>query len=106
MMKLRSPWAVELTGNAPDIRTRLAGNGNGRNGNGRHNGTMTASQRRAIGAIGRRLGLDVEAECRDEFGANLDELDVRTASKLIDHLKALQGNGAGNGNATGRGGRR
>jgi hypothetical protein len=72
-------------------------NGNGHSGNGRRNGSITASQRRAIEAIGRRLGLDVDAECRDELGANLDELDVRSASKLIDHLKALQASGNGNG---------
>ena len=55
---------------------------------------MTESQRRAIHAIGRKLGLDVADACYDEFGSNLDELDVRGASKLIDHLKGLQTTGS------------
>jgi hypothetical protein len=80
------------------------------NGNGAaRRGTMTASQRRAIDAIGRRLGLEVAAECKDQFGTNLDELDVRTASTLIDHLKSLQHAGPQDGDsngARGNGGRR
>ena len=48
---------------------------------------MTDSQRRAIEAIGRKLQVDPEQECRHEFGRNLDDLSVREASRLIDHLK-------------------
>ena len=82
-----------------DNGSKSNGKSNGRSTNGRTSGgngsagTMTAAQRKAIDAIGRRLGLDVEVECRDEFGSELDQLDVRGASKLIDHLKALQGAG-------------
>ena len=52
----------------------------------------TAAQRKAIDAIARRLGLDVAVECRDELGVELDDLDIKNASALIDHLKSLQGN--------------
>ena len=52
----------------------------------------TAAQRKAIDAIARRLGLDVAVECRDELGVELEDLDIKNASALIDHLKALQGN--------------
>lgn len=83
--------------NGPKANGKTNGrSNNGRNGNGSP-GTMTAAQRKAIDAIGRKLGLDVEVECRDEFGSELDQLDVRGASKLIDHLKALQGAGNGSG---------
>ena len=72
----------------------------GRNG-GRANGAaMTASQSRAIDAIARRLGIDPAAECRHHLGHGLDELTVRGASSLIDHLKTLRPparNGAGGG---------
>lgn len=81
--------------------TASAPRSTGANGNGRRqasgNAPATQSQRRAIEAIGRRLGLDVAAECRDELGVNYDELDVPTASRLIDHLKALQTSGNGRG---------
>lgn len=50
---------------------------------------MTASQRRAINAIARRLGLDAQQECRDVLGIELDDAGVRQASQFIDHLKAL-----------------
>ena len=50
---------------------------------------MTQSQRRAIEAISRRLGLDAIAECRQQLGLNLDDLTVRQASQLIDHFKQL-----------------
>jgi hypothetical protein len=71
------------------------GNGNGEgNGNGNSHGrvpaAMTASQRRAILAIAKRLNVDVDAECRDIVGAELDDLGIRQASQLIDHLKSLQ----------------
>jgi hypothetical protein len=77
---------------------------------------MTANQRRAIEAIGRRLDLDVVAECREAIGQDLDDLDVPGASRFIDHLKALQacaatpararadGTVAGNRNGNGRNG--
>jgi hypothetical protein len=63
-------------------------------GNGRHGGGMTDSQSRAIAAIARRVGVDPGLEARDIIGAELDDLTLRQASELIDHLKSLQpGNG-------------
>jgi hypothetical protein len=74
-------------------------NGNGNvqnpsrsNGNG---GGMTESQRTAILAIARRADIDPAYEAREVIGAELDELSVRQASELIDHLKGLAP--AGNG---------
>jgi hypothetical protein len=60
--------------------------------NGHRNGTpsgMTASQRRAIDAIAARINADAGQEAHDLFGSTLDELNIRQASELIDHLKAL-----------------
>jgi hypothetical protein len=51
---------------------------------------MTASQRRAILAIAKRWDINVEYECRERFATALDELSVRQASDLIDHLKNSQ----------------
>jgi hypothetical protein len=58
---------------------------------------MTESQRRAILAMARRGNLDVDYECRQIIGEELDYLSVRQASELIDHLKSitLAGNGRG-----------
>jgi hypothetical protein len=70
------------------------GDGRGyRNGNGRNGGMMTDSQRRAINAIANRLGIDPHVEAREVVG-ELDQLTIRQASDLIDHLKAIpNGNG-------------
>ncbi len=74
------------------------GNGNdypasaGSNGNGR---PMTDNQRRAIFAIARRANIDPEAECRDLVGVELDELTLRQASELINHLKGTEPSGNG-----------
>ncbi len=77
-------------------RTDRPGGGNGRRaGNG---AAMTASQARAIEAIGRRMGVDVADEVRRTFGWMVDDLDIRQASQVIDHLKTLrpaQRNGGG-----------
>jgi len=69
-------------------------NGNGqtrRNGN----GAMTESQRRAILAIARRCNADVDYEAREIIGADFDDLTLRQASELIDHLKTMQPMGNG-----------
>jgi hypothetical protein len=50
---------------------------------------MTASQRRAIDAIARRSGIDPAAEARQLLGLELEDLGVRQASQLIDHLNQL-----------------
>jgi hypothetical protein len=52
-------------------------------------GRMTASQRRAIDAIARRSGIDPAAEARQLLGLELEDLGVRQASQLIDHLNQL-----------------
>ncbi|MCL2647172.1 MAG: hypothetical protein FWD61_09225 [Phycisphaerales bacterium] len=63
-------------------------NGNGRT-NGNHNGGgVTKSQARAIESIADRAGLDPSQEAHDLFGVSLDELSIKQASELIDHLKS------------------
>jgi hypothetical protein len=73
---------------------RTNGNGGGYSGGGR----MTDSQSRAIDAIARRVNADAAYEAREITGADLEDLTVRQASDLIDHLKSLEpttGNGNG-----------
>ena len=71
-------------------------NGTGRNGsrtrsNGSKNGSeprpMTDAQRRAITKMARKVGTDAEAVAYDEFGTELNDLDIKQASSLIDNLK-------------------
>ena len=64
--------------------------GHNGNGNGNGGGRMTESQHRAITAIADRLDIDARRECRDIIGEDLDQLTIRQASELIDHLKGLQ----------------
>ena len=65
---------------------------------GHNNGEgMTASQRRAIEAICKRLDANPIDEARHEFGLDLDRMTIREASKFIDHLKSSQPAGNGNG---------
>jgi hypothetical protein len=70
------------------------GNGNGTRSNGHENGNgngggMTDSQRRAILAIARRAGADPVYEAEQIIGTPLEEMTIRQASELIDHLKSL-----------------
>ena len=51
-------------------------------------GGMTKPQRRAITVIASAMGIDAHREARDLVGVDLDQLSVRQASDLIDHLKA------------------
>ena len=69
-------------------RDRGYDNGSRRSGNG--GGEMTQSQRRAILSICDRLRIDPRLEARDIIGRDFDDLGVRQASELIDHLKSLQ----------------
>ena len=86
----------------PQERRRIEpANGNGRypgsNGNGRPvapAGRISESQRRAIIAIARRLGVDPEQEAQQLVGAGIEGLSLRQASRLIDHLKAMQAEGS------------
>jgi hypothetical protein len=57
----------------------------------RNGDAMTASQRRAILAIADRNHIDLDHECRDIIGAQFDDLSIRQASELIDHLKGQNG---------------
>lgn len=87
----------------PERNGRPNGAGGYRNGNGRgyrpngrsngtpaDNGTMTESQRRCINSIATRLGTDPHQESIDIIGVALDQLSVRQASELIDHLRTIQ----------------
>jgi cell division septum initiation protein DivIVA len=66
-------------------------NGHGNGGNGRGgDAPMTASQRRAIESIARRLNLDPDNEAEQFIEVPLDQLALKQASELIDHLKGLQ----------------
>jgi len=66
---------------------------NGRNG--QSNPGLTASQHRAIDAIAERHHVDPVQVANDLFGVEVDQLNIRQASELIDHLKGLQTNGNG-----------
>ena len=73
---------------------RRNGHHDRRNNGDRHNGhddrrnaPMTASQRRAILAIVKRWGINLDAECREYFGEQFEKLSISQASELIDHLK-------------------
>jgi len=68
---------------------RSGGNGHGRGRHQRDTGA-TRAQLRAIHAIGKQLGIDVEAECGEQFGVGLEGLTVRKASAFIDSLKEMQ----------------
>ena len=65
---------------------------------------MTHSQRRAITAIDKRLRLDPEDEAYNRASTSLDQLTLKQASGLIDHLKSLSPGARdsqnGNGHAT------
>jgi len=68
-------------------------NGNGRTGkatsNGRHV-TATEAQCRAIFAICKSQGIDVNAVLADYNVSRAEDLNVRDASRLIDELKSKQ----------------
>ncbi len=71
-------------------RNGAPSNRNGGNGNGNgHHGGMTESQRKAIFAIARRANIDPAHESDQIVGVALDDLSVRQASDLIDHLKCF-----------------
>ncbi len=59
-----------------------------RSDNGRRTRPATESQLRAIRAIADRNKIDPDAAARDRFGVGLDQLSLKEASTLIDHLKA------------------
>ncbi len=59
-------------------------------GNGRAAPAMTASQRRAVEAICQRIGLDPDAEAREQLGVEFAGLSLRQASRLIDLLKQVE----------------
>jgi hypothetical protein len=58
------------------------------NGNVNGSARMTNSQRRAINVIASAMGIDPLREALDLLGVELDQLSIRQASQLIDHLKA------------------
>ena len=88
--------AIDRNSGSPDPARqpgRAAHQTNDDRGNGHrpNNGNaMTASQRRAILAIADRNKIDVDYHCREMIGAEFDQLSLRQASELIDHLKGQQ----------------
>jgi len=99
-----------LEGNAPPQGQRIENgvngdlravngrpNGNSGNGHGHHT-PATSAQRRAIGSLANRLGMEPEQAVAKVFpDINTDDLTLTQASTLIDKLKAKAGNGGGNG---------
>jgi hypothetical protein len=90
-----APVARGTNGDNRNYPRRYQRSDHGRsNGNGNHGGngasSMTTSQRRAIESIARRANIDPILEARDVIGAEFDQLSLRQASELIDHLKAIQ----------------
>ena len=63
------------------------------NGNGGR--PATDSQLRAIWAISKQLGLDQDAEAHRMYQRPASQLSMPEASKLIDHLKQVQGASGG-----------
>ena len=78
------------TAGAGRANSRSASNSGGSSGASSGVGGMTQSQRRAINAIAKQLGVDAAQEAQHELGIGLNELSVREASSLIEHLKSLQ----------------
>jgi hypothetical protein len=85
---LCGPIAVG-NGAGGEARTGAAAKNVGSNGNAKGVCRMTKSQRRAISVIASAMGIDPHREARDVVGVELDQLSIRQASQLIDHLKAL-----------------
>ncbi len=50
----------------------------------------TSKQFGLIRALGREMGIDIEKECHEIFGCNLNEISKRAASAFIDYLQELQ----------------
>jgi hypothetical protein len=82
-----SPSAMVDTAGREDCSKQVGKNIRS-NGNGQSVGRMTNSQRRAINVIASAIGVDPHREARALKGVELDQLSVRQASDLIDHLKA------------------
>lgn len=61
---------------------------NGRSGHGRPPAPATPAQRRAIDGLSARLGLDCTAECLRIVKCPPEALTIRTASQMIDYLRA------------------
>jgi hypothetical protein len=74
-----------------DYRPRNQAGGNGRNGGHSTQGppVMTHSQRRAIESIARRLDVNPAEHIDREFGWVFNDLTLKEASQVIDHLKSL-----------------
>ena len=86
-----------------DYRPRNHAGGNGRNGGSQRSQAtqMTHSQRRAIESIARRLDLDPVEHIDQEFGWSFDQLTLKEASQVIDHLKSLSSSTPTSGGSSG-----
>jgi hypothetical protein len=73
----------------PSAPNRNGGNGNGNNG-GQSNGRATVAQQRAIYAISKAAGVDINTVLPDYNAADVRDLAIRDASRLIDDLKSRQ----------------
>lgn len=70
----------------------------GGNGNGARGTPCTTAQRRALVALARQLGKDLDDVVATVYpGCDADHLTLPQASALIDKMKAKAGNGAGAG---------
>ncbi len=86
-----SPCGPITVANTASCESRSSEAGKNARSTGAANGVgrMTNSQRRAINVIASAIGIDPHREARDLVGVELDQLSIRQASQLIDHLKAL-----------------
>jgi hypothetical protein len=76
--------------------SQAAPSGNGHSSRGRRDGTRpaTASQVRAVHAIGDRQGIDLTDALRTRYGVNHPEaISITEASELIDQLKGSANHG-------------
>jgi len=85
-----------ISQDTPNSQTNRQGNGgrNGRSTDGEPVRNATVSQLRAIRTICNRQGLDAAQVANEKFQVDdLNELTIREASSLIDHLKTEPVNG-------------
>jgi hypothetical protein len=56
---------------------------------------VTPKQLWTIRNLGRETGLNIDEECRTQYGVSLEEINKRAATELIDYLKSKSGESAG-----------
>ena len=83
-----SPASSIAAGGIASCEARNSAKNHKSNSNAIGVGHITKSQRRAIHVIASAIGVDPHREALALKGVELDQLSVRQASDLIDHLKA------------------